>query len=622
MAICIYNYQIQIMFTRRAFIQQSTLAGISFAIPEKFSILKNDQSVFSYESAYLKLQLLRKKPQFSFFSTDSLGGKQFLGNTLFENSEDKGKYESKVTSTSITYFLKSERRNPIWVCKMNDKSFTIQSKWNKELKVSPFEITFSQKKNHCTVLGNLTDDKQVSFPCVLHFPGMGTFQVFCSDPGVTLFYDAELTANPYIKIALPAASYNHQDITYTFKSVAIFPAIDKVKDDPRFDGFKKNYINIFQLSPRFKTLANNSTSDACAFTLFLYAEMARKTPPLVEGLTAIDLVRNSLDQYLDGMLGYGMVGKPNWQSKYDSSDSFPSLIMSACYYILETKDIQWATKNYEGIKAWATKMIATDTNNDGIIEYGYSGNSGSWGNGQFKRPANWWDTIGFGHDDAYSNALAYRACVLMGQVASELDKPNDNRYFDDFASKLKSNYFSKFYNPDTGVLGGWRSEDGELHDYYFTFVNGVAISYGLIEDNDAKKIMQRLLNKMKEVGYTNFRLGLPGNLVPIADKDYADHNARWGYQHFQVYENGGATGCYVYYTIHALFKLKMDEEAREIFMAMMESYKEGGFEGYCNGNNMTKDWKTWKGECWGYEGFLVDNYLAMLAETEYVESVK
>ena len=63
-----------------------------------------------------------------------------------------------------------------------------------------------------------------------------------------------------------------------------------------------------------------------------------------------------------------------------------------------------------------------------------------------------------------------------------------------------------FFNPDTGVLGGWRSADGELHDYYFTFVNGVAISYGLIEEADAKSIMQRLLDKMKEVGFTNFKL--------------------------------------------------------------------------------------------------------------------
>jgi len=28
---------------------------------------------------------------------------------------------------------------------------------------------------------------------------------------------------------------------------------------------------------------------------------------------------------------------------------------------------------------------------------------------------------------------------------------------------------------------------------------------------------------------------------------------------------------------------------------------------------MAKDWKTWSGGCWGYEGFLCDGYLALLA---------
>jgi len=32
---------------------------------------------------------------------------------------------------------------------------------------------------------------------------------------------------------------------------------------------------------------------------------------------------------------------------------------------------------------------------------------------------------------------------------------------------------------------------------------------------------------------------------------------------------------------------------------------------------MTEDWKTWTGECWGYEGFLVDNYLALLAVLDH-----
>jgi hypothetical protein len=461
---------------------------------------------------------------------------------------------------------------------------------------------------------------QMKFPCLLHFPGMGTFRIDCSDPNVTLFYDADRNLkDPFVKIVLQPADMSHPDVTYKFQSVAIYPNIERIKGDNRFDGFRRNYINIFQMNPRIQALANNSASDNCAFTVFLYSEMARQTPELVDGFTAMDMVRNTLDKYLEGMKGYGQVGYTNgsggWASKFDSLDSAPSLIISACYYIIDTKDLTWAKKNYENISKWAIKMIATDMNNDGIIEYGYSGNSGSW-NGSV-RPANWWDTIGFGHDDAYSNALVYKACSLLGDVASLLNKSDDSVIYKSFASKLKGNYFDRFYNAESGVLGGWRSEDGKLHDYYFIFVNSTAISYGLIEDEKAKAIMKRLLQKMKAVGYTDFRLGLPGNLIPIAKEDYTDFDKRFGYESFQVYENGGATGCYAYFTIHALNKLGMQKEAEDILMAMLESYKEGGFQGSCPGSNMTKDWKTWKGECWGYEGFLVDNFLALLAVQEF-----
>jgi hypothetical protein len=110
---------------------------------------------------------------------------------------------------------------------------------------------------------------------------------------------------------------------------------------------------------------------------------------------------------------------------------------------------------------------------------------------------------------------------------------------------------------------------------------------------------------------------LPGNLVPVADEDYTARDPRWGYGKFQVYENGGATGCYAYYTLHALFSLGMYKEAEAIFLPMLESYKQGGFQGNCQGSGMTKDWKTWEGACWGYEGFLVDNYLTLLAIGDY-----
>ena len=32
----------------------------------------------------------------------------------------------------------------------------------------------------------------------------------------------------------------------------------------------------------------------------------------------------------------------------------------------------------------------------------------------------------------------------------------------------------------TGVPRGWRSSDGELHDYSFLWVNGIVIRYGLV----------------------------------------------------------------------------------------------------------------------------------------------
>ena len=45
------------------------------------------------------------------------------------------------------------------------------------------------------------------------------------------------------------------------------------------------------------------------------------------------------------------------------------------------------------------------------------------------RPANWWDDIGFGHQDAYSNALAYHALVGMAEMARRAHQPDDAQLY-------------------------------------------------------------------------------------------------------------------------------------------------------------------------------------------------
>ncbi|HXO75759.1 MAG TPA: hypothetical protein VN824_11000, partial [Puia sp.] len=74
----------------------------------------------------------------------------------------------------------------------------------------------------------------------------------------------------------------------------------------------------------------------------------------------------------------------------------------------------------------------------------------------------------------------------------------------------------------------------------------------------------------------------------------------------------GATACFAYYTIHALQQLGRKQEADKILLPMLRSLSAGNFQGRC-ANGRSKDWKTWKGECWGYEGFLADSYHFLLA---------
>ncbi len=183
------------------------------------------------------------------------------------------------------------------------------------------------------------------------------------------------------------------------------------------------------------------------------------------------------------------------------------------------------------------------------------------------------------------------------------------------ADRIKAVYYSTFYNPKTGVLAGWRSKDGQLHDYYFTFVNGIAVAYGLVTPQQGNAIMDRMQAKMREVGYKNFRIGLPGNLIPVARKDYAGGvgilgapSKDDGSDSFQNYENGGATADFAHFYLQALYTLGRKAEADAIFDAMLEGYRDGVFQ---NGVGSGVDWKRWDGTPCGYEGLLADSYYTL-----------
>jgi hypothetical protein len=141
-----------------------------------------------------------------------------------------------------------------------------------------------------------------------------------------------------------------------------------------------------------------------------------------------------------------------------------------------------------------------------------------------------------------------------------------------------------------------------------------AIHYGLVPKDKANPIMDKLLAKMNEVGYKNFAMGLPGNLIPVPNKDYLGYNGtnEDGSDGFQIYENGGATACFAYFTLAMLYDLGRIQDGDRILFPMLDSFARGDFQGF-GANKKSKDWRTWNGECHGYEGLLNDNYYALLA---------
>lgn len=618
-----------------------------------------------FQTPFYQIALSQKAPVFCHFCVDSLGGGNVARKLLILERQRTGyAYRVSRSARQIAYRASSQHAAspPLWEFEFTKREVRIRSNYVQGFVQPPLVLNFNQIANHATLLGRMPLDNLsplstipsdgsaasrpaspqiMSLPCVLHLPDLGSVRITGGRPEMSLGYDAlrsgfgGTAAHPYVKISFPSADAATTVVEYSLQIAAIYPAVKGLATNPLYDGFRRNFLNIFQINPRLRTLANNSSSDPCAFTVYMYAEMAARGPSLAPGLTCLDLVRLSLERYLSGMKGYGEVGyndawegtdRPAWGAPHDSLDSRPSLLIAAGIYINTTNDLTWAHRHWPQLLIWMRKMLATDTSGNGLIKYFFSGDADAFTRYRSPpRPANWWDTIGFGHEDAYSNALAYRACILMSQVAKKIGKIAEAAKFRRHAVKLKQSYAATFLHKETGLLGGWRDAAGTLHDYCFTFVQGVAVTYGLLDFAEARRVMDALLGKMQAVGYANFQYGMPGNLIPIRQDDYFPTLRRWGYPSkadgadtFQIYENGGATAAFTYFTIKALYKLGRREDARKILYPMLKSFALGNFQGPCR-DGMSKDWKSWTGKCWGYEGFLVDGYLALLAVLDDAE---
>lgn len=464
---------------------------------------------------------------------------------------------------------------------------------------------------------NPTKSATTPLPSLLHAPDYGSLLIERVDTGGGQIVGEHIRPQARWNASIVAASNARRDGLYVVPEGSssmelrlsvrsdTTPAPELVGRDPRLHGMSRYWLDGMQYRSDIGILSNNTVSDNCSFCMHQYADIAAFSPDLPGGVQPIQLVRQSLDRYFAGAPGYGV----GWEDIM--TDTYPSYLIAAWDVIRVTGDMNLLNRWLPHLEKFGAAIERQDHNGNGLPESVKTGVSG-----EIHCPTgNWWDQINFGHEDAYVSALAYRAFGCLADLERLAKNPSGAKRFQQDAQRIRASYLPTFLNPKTGVIAGWKDTDGNLHDYWFVFVNGIAVAYGLVPDEQANRIVDRIEAKMKEVGFNRFDLGLPGNLVPVPKNDYGigalgSPQKDDGTDAFGVFENGGASACMAYFYVQALYRLGRRAEGDRILWPMMKTYAAGGFQ---NGVGHGGEWRHWDGRPSGYEGYLPDAYYSMLA---------
>jgi hypothetical protein len=370
--------------------------------------------------------------------------------------------------------------------------------------------------------------------------------------------------------------------------------------DEMQEGLRRHWGSVFScFRPEHRGFSNNAASVNCHLSQSAPSEIICATRKLANGLDPRDLERFTLKRALLDGGGYGY-----WRNLYLDSD--PALLIAAGRLHQASTDLAWLREVAVGLREVTLRVLGLRDEHGLILCRDLSGNSGS-----YRWSCNGMDVVGFGHLDAYVNAQAYRGLHSAAALFTALGDHTLAAECKQAALKIKNAYADAFLNPKTGWIAGWRSRDGQLHDYGFLWVNGPALAYGLLEPEAARSALLNLEAARLQTGAVNGYFGLPSNLYPIAVDDHM-MPLIWGTPEptFENYTDGGNYAANAAYYLRALSIYGLKDQA-----ARLADELEYGLEaGYFNGGlGMGTEFRTWDGLRTGYEGTLIGNFLAVYA---------
>jgi len=525
-------------------------------------------------------------------------------------------YEFPLTSaTSLLWDLQTEGGN---------LTLRFAQSGGEEGGVEGLELTFPFDPRLCatTVLsGDWGEGGSFRLPAVISAPDLGQMLVTCPrrpNLGCRLLGNR---AEQWVDVTFELPAPDAEGLTLEFAPVRL-PMPEGFHDTARWAAGRRGWLNFLQVNAQPQgagVWANNVISNPVSSTVFWLGDQVLLIPEAAPGVPLSPLLRRTLEFWMydaiqpDGLIDYVETGPGS-----PMMDANPSVLVGAWCYVEASRDTTWLQAQIERLEFVARYLEGRDVDGDGLLESPQSGNRGTHTFGDTA-----WDTYSSGHKNAYVNALAYRAFRCLADLEKQLDRTEQQARYAERADRIKAIYRETFYNPETGWLGWWRSEDGFLHEVYSDVVTDVAIIYGLIEPADGRRMLDAYWAELERSGFARFDLGVPLNVRPVPRDDQL---GEWGGKKedgsdtFGKYLNGGCCVSNAYFFLLANTMAGDRERADKVLDAMLKRQAEGVFPnggGFQNGVvNRYPDgaeFFDWQGNTCGYEGHLVYSWMFLQA---------
>ncbi len=480
-----------------------------------------------------------------------------------------------------------------------------------------WRIAFKNSVSPTHAIGSLRREGEtggLAGPVWLNAPGFGTWQITSPDTAAGLRCESWRKEDRNI-LDFSVGQTSGEEGTYRLpagRHVARFE-LRPVRPPERLHEkapavVKRALARTFFTAPTFRAdigcLSNSGVSMPCPICLDTWSAVLPRMGAWSAGPGGdpMDLLRLTVERWLQEGPGYA-AGRLLHHGRLGEADDEYLMTGAAALrgigdYLCEAAGAAWFAEHETVIRTKIAAARGRDLDGDGLIESPLR--TGVSGTGQWSTC--WLDVTSFGWKDAWANAILHGA---LRQLAGGFRRFGATAMADDLEDwriRLHANYRPAFWNETSGWLAGWRCQENRLHDYAFLPVNGCAVHEGLLEPDEGRVVMERLLAEAKRVKLPDPALGLPINLWNIPDEDRADimHGYPFGY-----YQNGGRTHSQARHTIMALYAVGMKAEADAWLERLCVGFAEARVFG---GNQSGVDWRDWDDRPCGYEGLLTDQF--------------